>query len=51
LVAKIEKRGDPTTPDGKAVPSPWHLMSYEFRLKPGGGAAPRPMAARAKEDA
>jgi hydroxyquinol 1,2-dioxygenase len=51
LVAKVEKRSDPTTPDGKAVPSPWHLMSYEFRLKPGGGMAPKPMAARATEDA
>ena len=51
LVAKIEKRSDPTTPDGKPVPSPWHLMTYEFRLKPGGGAAPKPMGARATEDA
>ena len=51
LVAKIEKRSDPATPDGKPVPSPWHLMTYEFRLKPGGGAAPKPMAARATEDA
>jgi protocatechuate 3,4-dioxygenase beta subunit len=51
LVAKVEKRSDPTTPDGKSVPSPWHLMSYEFRLKPGGGMAPKPMAARATEDA
>ena len=45
LVAKVEKRSDPTMPDGKAVPAPWHLM------KPGGGAAPKPMAARASEDA
>ena len=51
LIAKVEKRGDPATPDGKPVAPPWHLMSYEFRLKPGGGAAPRPMAARATEDA
>ena len=51
LVAKVQKRGDPTTPDGKPVPSPWHLMTYEFHLRPGGGAAPKPMAARATEDA
>jgi hydroxyquinol 1,2-dioxygenase len=51
LVAKVEKRTDPTTPDGKAVPSPWHLLRYDFRLKPGGGRAPKPMAARATEDA
>ena len=51
LVAKIEKRTDPTMPDGRPAPSPWHLMSYEFRLKPGTGAAPKPMAARVAEDA
>jgi len=51
LVAKIEKRTDPTMPDGKPAPSPWHLMSYDFRLKPGAGAAPKPMAARVAEDA
>ena len=51
LVAKIEKRTDPTMPDGKPAPSPWHLMSYDFRLKPGSGAAPKPMAARVTEDA
>src|SRR6201995_2061815 len=51
LVSKIEKRSDPTTPDGKPVPAPWHLMTYEFRMKPGGGAAPKPMVAKATEDA
>jgi protocatechuate 3,4-dioxygenase beta subunit len=51
LVAQVEKRTDPTMPDGKVAPSPWHLMRYEFRLKPGTGAAPKPMAARVAEDA
>jgi hypothetical protein len=45
LVAKIEKRSDPVTPDGKAVAGPWHLMRYEFRMKPGKGNAPKPMMA------
>jgi hypothetical protein len=49
LIAKVEKRSDPKMPDGKDAPAPWHLMSYEFRLKPGGGAAPKPMAARESE--
>jgi len=49
LVAKIEKRGDPKMPDGKDAAAPWHLMTYEFHLKPGGGNAPKPMAARASE--
>ena len=43
LIAKIEKRTDPVTPDGKPVTAPWHLMTYEFRMKPGAGAAPKPM--------
>ena len=37
------------TPDGKDAAEPWHLMTYEFHLKPGGGNAPKPMAARASE--
>jgi protocatechuate 3,4-dioxygenase beta subunit len=49
LIARVEKRSDAKMPDGKDAPAPWHLMSYEFRLKPGGGAAPKPMAARESE--
>ena len=51
LIATIEKRSDATMPDGKPAATPWHLMTYEFRMKPGGGAAPKPLAAKAKEDA
>ena len=51
LIATIEKRTDPTMPDGKPAAAPWHLMTYEFRMKPGGGAAPKPLAAKATEDA
>jgi protocatechuate 3,4-dioxygenase beta subunit len=51
LVAKIEKRTDPTMPDGKPADAPWHLMTYEFRMKPGEGSAPKPMMAKASEDA
>jgi hydroxyquinol 1,2-dioxygenase len=43
LISKVEKRTDPVMPDGKPAPAPWHLMTYEFRLKPGQGAAPKPM--------
>jgi protocatechuate 3,4-dioxygenase beta subunit len=43
LIAKVEKRTDPVTPDGKPVSGPWHLMTYEFRMKPGAGVAPKPM--------
>ena len=51
LVAKIEKRTDAKMPDGKDAPAPWHLMTYEFHMRPGGGAAPKPMAAKAAEPA
>jgi hydroxyquinol 1,2-dioxygenase len=51
LIANIEKRSDAVMPDGKPAPTPWHLMTYEFRMKPGGGMAPKPLAAKATEDA
>ncbi|MBX9649855.1 MAG: hydroxyquinol 1,2-dioxygenase [Xanthobacteraceae bacterium] len=51
LVAKIEKRSDALMPDGKPADVPWHQMTYEFRMKPGKGAAPKPMAAKAQENA
>jgi hydroxyquinol 1,2-dioxygenase len=43
LISKVEKRTDPLTPDGKPVSGPWHLMTYDFRMKPGVGTAPQPM--------
>ena len=45
LIAKIEKRTDPVMPDGKPATTPWHLMTYDFRIKPGVGNAPKPMMA------
>jgi hydroxyquinol 1,2-dioxygenase len=51
LIAKVEKRTDATTPDGKPVKAPWHLMTYEFHLKPGKGEAPQPMGVKAAEPA
>ena len=45
LVSKVEKRSDPVMPDGKPAAAPWHLMTYDFRMKPGQGAAPKPMMA------
>ena len=50
LVSRVEKRIDATMPDGKPAAAPWHLMTYEFRMKPGQGVAPKPMMA-ATEDA
>ena len=51
LIANIEKRTDPKMPDGKPAPTPWHLMTYEFRMKPGAGAAPKPLGVKATEAA
>jgi protocatechuate 3,4-dioxygenase beta subunit len=45
LISKVEKRSDPVMPDGKPAAGPWHLMSYDFRMKPGQGVAPKAMAA------
>ena len=51
LVAKIEKRTDSVAPDGKPIGAPWHLMTYEFRMKPGEGTAPAPLGTKVAEDA
>jgi hydroxyquinol 1,2-dioxygenase len=45
LISKVEKRTDPLMPDGKPADAPWHLMTYEFRMKPGQGTAPKPIMA------
>ena len=50
LISRIEKRSDPVMPDGKPASGPWHLMAYDFRVKPGAGTAPKPLMA-ATEDA
>jgi protocatechuate 3,4-dioxygenase beta subunit len=48
LISKIEIRNDTTMPDGQPAPGPWHLMTYDFRMKPGNGTAPKPMLAAAE---
>ena len=45
LISKIEHHNGGVMPDGKPVSGPWHLMTYDFRMKPGAGAAPKPMMA------
>jgi hydroxyquinol 1,2-dioxygenase len=51
LIASVEKRNDPTMPDGQPATAPWHLMNYEFRLKPGAGVAPKPLGSEVSEHA
>jgi protocatechuate 3,4-dioxygenase beta subunit len=48
LIAKVERRTDGVMPDGKPIDRPWHLMTYDFRLRPGTKDAPRPMMAAAE---
>lgn len=43
LIATIERRTDAVMPDGSTADKPWHLMTYNFRLKTGDGAVPQPM--------
>jgi protocatechuate 3,4-dioxygenase beta subunit len=49
LISKVEKKSDALMPDGKPAGAPWHLMTYDFRLKPGQGAAPKPMMTAAED--
>jgi hypothetical protein len=51
LIARIEKHTDGKMPDGKPASGTWHLMTYEFHMKPGEGEAPQPMGVRLTEDA
>jgi protocatechuate 3,4-dioxygenase beta subunit len=46
LVAKVERRTDPVMPDGTSASEPWHLMTYDFRIKPGEGTPPAPLGVK-----
>lgn len=48
LVARIERHDEPLMPDGTSASKPWHLMAYEFQMKPGAGVGPQPMMAAAE---
>lgn len=48
LVAKVERHDEPVMPDGMPASGLWHLMAYEFQMKPGQGAVPQPMMAAAE---
>ncbi|MGC2781237.1 MAG: intradiol ring-cleavage dioxygenase [Bradyrhizobium sp.] len=51
LIAQVERCSDPVMPDGKLASGPWHLMTYDFRMKPGAGVAPRPLGTVVAEPA
>jgi protocatechuate 3,4-dioxygenase beta subunit len=43
LISKIETHSDGVMPDGQPATGAWHLMTFDFRLKPGQGVVPKPM--------
>jgi protocatechuate 3,4-dioxygenase beta subunit len=47
LVARVERHDKPVMPDGTPGSGPWHLMTYDFQMKPGAGVVPQPMMAAA----
>jgi hydroxyquinol 1,2-dioxygenase len=48
LVARVERHDEPVMPDGTPGSGPWHLMTYDFQMKPGAGVVPQPMMAAAE---
>ena len=48
LISAVSQHDDATMPDGEAASGPWYRMKYDFRLRPGSGAVPRPMMAAAE---
>jgi len=48
LVARVERHDEPVMPDGRPGSGPWHLMAYDFQMKPGAGVVPQPMMAAAE---
>ena len=49
LALRLLERRTLAGPDGKPATGPWHLMTYDFRMKPGVGTAPKPMMAEVTE--
>ncbi|UGY21422.1 intradiol ring-cleavage dioxygenase [Bradyrhizobium septentrionale] len=45
LIARVEPRNEPALPNGDRVSAPWHLMTYDFQMRPGAGLVPKPMMA------
>jgi hydroxyquinol 1,2-dioxygenase len=48
LIARAEPKSEPMLPNGEQVAGPWHLMSYDFQMKPGAGMVPQPMMSAAE---
>jgi hydroxyquinol 1,2-dioxygenase len=48
LIAKIEDHNEPVMPDGTPASEPWHVMTYDFQMKPGTGTVPQPLMSAAE---
>jgi protocatechuate 3,4-dioxygenase beta subunit len=48
LIARVEPRSEQVLPNGDRVSGPWHLMSYDFQMRPGAGLVPQPMMSAAE---
>ena len=40
LIAHVQPRNEPALPNGERVAGPWHLMTYDFQMRPGAGLVP-----------
>jgi hydroxyquinol 1,2-dioxygenase len=43
LVSRVEHHDEPVMPDGGRASGPWHVMTYDFQMKPGTGVVPQPL--------
>src|SRR6266852_587960 len=48
LVSRVEHHDEAVMADGKRASGPWHVMTYDFQMKPGTGVVPQPLLSAAE---
>ena len=48
LVSRVERHDEPLMADGERASGPWHVMTYDFQMKPGTGVVPQPLLSAAE---
>jgi len=48
LVSRVERHDEPVMADGERASGPWHVMTYDFQMKPGTGVVPQPLLSAAE---
>ncbi len=48
LVSRVERHDEPVMPDGGRASGPWHVMTYDFQMKPGTGVVAQPLMSAAE---